>query len=77
MYESVACEHMPKTATARNKATNWNKGGMLFKQMFYFLKKMGRLGGRKRKTFWCGLINKIYPRSVTWKRVGWPYADPG
>ena len=26
MYESVVCENMPKTATARHKATNRNKG---------------------------------------------------
>ena len=32
MYESVVCDHMPKIATARNKATNWNKGGMLGKK---------------------------------------------
>ena len=34
MYESVVCEHMPKTVTARNKATNWNKGCMLGKNKF-------------------------------------------
>ena len=26
-HELVVCEHMPKTATARNKAAKWNKGG--------------------------------------------------
>ena len=52
MYASMVCEHMPKTATARNKlkATNSNKGGMLGKK-FYFLKKMGRSGDRKQKIF--------------------------
>ena len=35
MFESMVCEHMPKTATARNKAFNWNKGGMLAKKFLF------------------------------------------
>ena len=38
-YESVVCEHLPKTATARNKATNWNKGGKLGKKNSIFSRK--------------------------------------
>ena len=46
-------DHMPKTATARNKATNsnWNKGGLLGKKNFYFLEKLGRSGDWKQKIF--------------------------
>ena len=33
VYEAVICEHMPKTATARNKATKWNKRTMLGKKI--------------------------------------------
>ena len=44
MYESVVCDHMPKIATARNKATNWNKGGMLGKKKFLFSRENGSVG---------------------------------
>ena len=56
MQESVVCDHMPKIATARNKATNWNIGGMLGKKKFYFLEKMGRSGDWQQNFCWCGLI---------------------
>ena len=39
MYASVVCEHMPKTAIARNEETNWNKGGMLGKKISLFSRK--------------------------------------
>ena len=49
MYESVVCDHMPKIATARNKATNWNKGGMLGKKKvsIFSRKWVGRETGNR------------------------------
>ena len=39
MYESVVCEHMPKTETARNKATiNFGIKEVCWAKKFYFLK---------------------------------------
>ena len=38
------CEHMPKTTTARKKATDWNEGGMLGKIKFLFSRENGSVG---------------------------------
>ena len=45
--------HMSKTATARNKATNWNKGGMLGKKKIFSRKWVGR--ETVTEIFWCSL----------------------
>ena len=50
-YESVVCEHMPKTATARNKATNWNKGGMLSKKKILFSQENESVGRPETEIF--------------------------
>ena len=43
---------MPKTATARNKATNWNKGGMLGKKKKFLLsRENGSVGRLETETF--------------------------
>ena len=56
MYESVVCEHMPKTATARNNATNWNKE-VCWAKKFSFPKNMGRSRRPETENFFgCGLI---------------------
>ena len=51
MYESVVCEHMPKAATARNKATNWNKGGMLGKKKIIFSQENRSVGRLETENF--------------------------
>ena len=40
----MVCDHMPKIATAMNKATNWNKGGMLGKKKILFSRENGSVG---------------------------------
>ena len=47
MFESVVCEHMPETATARNKATNWKRRFVGHKKS-YFIKNRGRSEDRKQ-----------------------------
>ena len=65
MYESVVCEHMPKTATAKNKAANWKKGGMVGKKIFNFLEKMGWSGDWKQNFFLvCFYKIKIVQKSL-------------
>ena len=59
MSESVVCEHMPKTATAKDMAAHWKKGGMLGKKMFYFSRENGWSGDWKEKIFWCGLKKNV------------------
>ena len=44
MFESLVCDHMQKTATARNKATSWNKGGMMGQKNFLFSQENGSVG---------------------------------
>ena len=44
MHLFVLCEHIPKTATAKNKATNCKKGGMLGKKKILFSQDNGSVG---------------------------------
>ena len=50
MYESVVCERMPKTATARNKTITWNTGGMLGKKIL-FPQENGSVGRPETEKF--------------------------
>ena len=42
---------MPKTATERNKATNWDEGGIVSKKKNYSVKKMDWSGDQKQDIF--------------------------
>ena len=58
MCESVVCEHIPKTATARNKAINWNKGKYWAKKnTLFFSRRWVNKGTENRTFFWSRLIS--------------------
>ena len=61
MFESVVCEHMPKTATARNKATTDLEQRRFAGQKNYFFSRewVGRETGN-RNYFWCGRLKEIF-----------------
>ena len=78
--ESLICEHMPKTATARNNATGIKENAEGREELKNELcwakkknfKKKGRSGYRKQEFFWRGLSCGIYSRllnTVTWTTI--------
>ena len=54
---------MPKTATARNNVTNWNKGGMLGKKKFVSSQEKGSVGRLETETF--------FGAALSWKVLTW------
>ena len=73
VFESVISEHMPKIATARNKATtsNWNKGGMLGQKKISCWAMVQSIAMSR---FALGRVSLLVCHTLSWWSMSWSCA---